>query len=79
MRKNRLHLTFGAEGMLGMPQGHKESYRTKSLDSAKSIISKRNVYYINKAVYRDGQGTETTLIDKGPLKKDDGTVFDATK
>jgi len=64
MRNNRLLITFGAEGMLSMPQGHKESYRTKTLDSAKSILNRRHIYYIKQAIFKDGQGNETTLINK---------------
>lgn len=62
MRKNTLNIQWGGEMVNLTPTGQRESFKTKSIESAKKIIGNRKKDNMQRAIFTDGTGKETKII-----------------
>ena len=60
--KQKLIIKFGGEGVNITPQHYKESFRTKDLQSAITVLSRRNSNSILNATFYNGVGLGIVLI-----------------
>lgn len=64
MKKNTLNITWGGEGLQHVEQGSKESFRTKTLESATNILDKRNKSNILSATFTNSEGKSEVIYTK---------------
>ncbi len=64
MKNNRLHITFNESLRCDINEGYKESYRVKRLERAKEIIGHMNPEIVQRAMFKDSEGTETDVTPK---------------
>jgi len=62
MRNLTVYIQYGGSGLSITRQGFEQSFKTKTLESAKEIVARRNKDNIKKAIFMDGEGNKTKII-----------------